>query len=150
MSYRCVVQRHHENKRFTIRIYYVISCILKNETNWKSGINIISFILTNKPPPMMFFVCINLKMIMYILFSNLGVDTKGCHPMFLMRMCLGDIYMTSRSAAGIRRPPCKKCGRQMCTSHQEIYDSVVANFMAREFVVYDRSQSYPEYLIWYQ
>lgn len=79
-----------------------------------------------------------------------GVDTNGCRPMFLMRMCLGDIYITNISSSGIRRPPCKKCGLQVCTSHQELFDSVVANFLAREFVVYDRSQSYPEYLIWYK
>lgn len=94
-----------------IRIYYVILCILKNEINWKSGINIIFFIfLINKFLLMMFFVCINFKMIMYILFLNLGIDIKGCYLMFLMRMCLGDIYMISWLVVGIRRFFCKKCG----------------------------------------
>ncbi|XP_061184934.1 uncharacterized protein LOC133192948 [Saccostrea echinata] len=78
-----------------------------------------------------------------------GADINGCRPMFLMRMCLGDIYMTTQKG-GFKRPPCKKCGRMVCTSHQEIYDSVVASFSYREFVVYDRCQSYPEYLIWYK
>lgn len=81
---------------------------------------------------------------------NIGVDTNGWCPMFLMRMCLGDIYMTNQSSSGIRRPPCKKCGLQVCTSHQELFDSVVANLMYREFVVYDRCQTYPEYIIWYK
>lgn len=58
--------------------------------------------------------------------------------------------MTNQSSSGIRRPPCKKCGLQVCTSHQELFDSVVANLMYREFVVYDRCQTYPEYIIWYK
>ena len=78
-------------------------------------------------------------------------NTKGQRPMFLIRMCLGDVYLTG-SGGGFRRPPCKKCSNPTCTTHQALYDSVVANggaFSDREFVVYDRNQTYPEYIIWY-
>ncbi|XP_061184931.1 uncharacterized protein LOC133192944 [Saccostrea echinata] len=78
-----------------------------------------------------------------------GPNQKGERPMFLIRMCLGDVYMTG-SVGQFRRPPCKICLSNICTTHQETYDSVVANFPQREFVVYDRNQSYPEYIIWYR
>ncbi|XP_062602537.1 protein mono-ADP-ribosyltransferase PARP15-like isoform X1 [Saccostrea cucullata] len=78
-------------------------------------------------------------------------DDRNYFPMFLVRMCLGDIYMTNVSG-NYKRPPCKICTNPVCATHQEIHDSVVASggeFADREFVVYDRHQSYPEYLIWY-
>ncbi|XP_062602556.1 protein mono-ADP-ribosyltransferase PARP15-like [Saccostrea cucullata] len=81
-----------------------------------------------------------------------GTNTKGERPMFLVRMCLGDVFLTNNIDTNFRRAPCKKCSSAYCTSHHEMYDSVVANggaFSDREFVVYDRNQSYPEFLIWY-
>lgn len=81
----------------------------------------------------------------------IGPNHKGENPMFLIRMCLGDVFLTN-SGGNFKRPPCKKCPNIVCTTHLETYDSVVANggsFSDREFVVYDRNQSYPEYLIWY-
>ncbi|XP_061184932.1 protein mono-ADP-ribosyltransferase PARP15-like [Saccostrea echinata] len=78
-------------------------------------------------------------------------NSRNYFPMFLVRMCLGDIYLTDTEEKYVR-PPCKKCNNSVCTVHQEIHDSVVANggdFVDCEFVVYDRHQSYPEYLIWY-
>ncbi|XP_062602530.1 protein mono-ADP-ribosyltransferase PARP15-like isoform X2 [Saccostrea cucullata] len=80
-----------------------------------------------------------------------GCDSKNRYPMFLVRMSLGDIYLTN-SGGNYKRPPCKICTNPVCATHQEIHDSVMANggaFSDREFVVYDRNQSYPEYLIWY-
>ena len=73
--------------------------------------------------------------------------------MFLVRMSLGDIFMTQADTPDLKRPPCKVCTTNVCINHQELYDSVMANggdFEHREFVIYDRYQSYPEYLIWYK
>ncbi|XP_076071626.1 protein mono-ADP-ribosyltransferase PARP14-like [Mytilus galloprovincialis] len=49
-----------------------------------------------------------------------------------------------------KRPPCKTCNSDLCTTHPELYDSVVAEFGRREFVVYDSYKCYPEYLITYK
>lgn len=80
-----------------------------------------------------------------------GCDQQNRYPMFLVRMGLGDIFLTRREVR-FKRPPCKVCTTNVCLNHQELHDSVMANggvFSNREFVVYDRNQSYPEYLIWY-
>lgn len=73
--------------------------------------------------------------------------------MFLIRMCLGDVYLTKQDCNSFKRPPQKKNPNQAGGTQQDLYDSVVANggaFSHREFVVYDRNQAYPEYLIWYK
>ncbi len=69
--------------------------------------------------------------------------------MFLMRVCLGDIFITT-TKNNYRRPPCKQCYTDTCTNHADLFDSVVAEFVAREFVVFDRTKCYPEYLITYK
>lgn len=72
--------------------------------------------------------------------------------MFLIRMCLGDVYLTGQGGA-YKRPPPKNNPSNAGGTQQNMYDSVVANggaFSDREFVVYDRNQAYPEYLIWYK
>ena len=63
-----------------------------------------------------------------------------------MRVCLGDIYITDEENYYIR-PPCKECHTDRCTTHPDLYDSIVAEFDRREFVVYDRCKCYAEYLI---
>lgn len=71
--------------------------------------------------------------------------------MFLIRMCLGDIHLTGQGG-NFKRPPTKN-NPSKAGGTQDMYDSVVANggsFAHREFVVYDRNQAYPEYLIWYK
>ncbi|XP_062588670.1 protein mono-ADP-ribosyltransferase PARP11-like [Saccostrea cucullata] len=72
--------------------------------------------------------------------------------MLQMRMCLGDVFIT-RSQGKFTRPPCRICHNLVCAEHQELYDSVVADtggyFKDREFVVYDKNQTYPEYVIFY-
>ena len=56
-------------------------------------------------------------------------------------------YYANRAMRGLRRPP-EIPGRQWI-----LYDSVVANYVGgsgqvhREFVIYDRLQAYPEYLV---
>ena len=60
----------------------------------------------------------------------------GC--VFLCRVVLGDVYYTKSKMAGVRRPPKNK-------------DSVVADYNKhREFVVYDRHQVYPVFILYYQ
>lgn len=81
-----------------------------------------------------------------------GPNSKGECPMFLIRMCLGDVYLTGQGGA-FKRPPNKTNSSKGGGTQQDLYDSVVANggsFSDREFVVYDRNQAYPEYLIWYK
>uniref|UniRef100_K1RLU6 Acid ceramidase n=1 Tax=Magallana gigas TaxID=29159 RepID=K1RLU6_MAGGI len=83
--------------------------------------------------------------------SYVGPNSKGECPMFLIRMCLGDVYLTGQGGA-FKRPPNKTNSSKGGGTQQDLYDSVVANggsFSDREFVVYDRNQAYPEYLIWY-
>ncbi|XP_033744166.1 uncharacterized protein LOC117330056 [Pecten maximus] len=79
-------------------------------------------------------------------------DGQGYSYMFLVRMCLGDIFIT-KSGQNFRRPPCKACSTPVCTQHSEVFTSVVADgggFSDREFVVYDQDLTYPEYLITYK
>ncbi|XP_052283056.1 protein mono-ADP-ribosyltransferase PARP15-like isoform X2 [Dreissena polymorpha] len=71
--------------------------------------------------------------------------------MFLVRACLGNICRVT-DCRRIRRPPCTdfSCNNHEC-QHVIRYDSVVSEeqFIFREFVVYDGSQVYPEYVINY-
>lgn len=76
-------------------------------------------------------------------------NQNGESKMFLMRVCLGDIFITKHTKS-LKRPPCKMCSNDLCTTHSELFDSVVAEFNRREFVVYDSSKCYPEYLITYK
>lgn len=69
--------------------------------------------------------------------------------MFIIRMCMGDVYVT-HSGGGFRRAPCKQCFSDKCIKHYDLYDSIMADgpsFHDREFLVYDKNQCYPEYLI---
>ncbi|WAQ97953.1 TNKS-like protein [Mya arenaria] len=73
--------------------------------------------------------------------------------MFLMRVALGNCYLcTDLNPQKYRRPPCTKCKRDDCKTHDSNYDSVVGDNkkLFREFVVYDGVQCYPEYLITYE
>ncbi|KAH3835074.1 hypothetical protein DPMN_108413 [Dreissena polymorpha] len=71
--------------------------------------------------------------------------------LFLVRACLGNICRVTKCRQ-MRRPPCtdSTCSVDECT-HVERYDSVVEEeqYIFREFVVYDRTQVYPEYVITY-
>jgi hypothetical protein len=72
--------------------------------------------------------------------------------MFLIRACLGKIYLAkaARKFAGM---PCIECPENACVCRgRNQCDSIVANgyWNFREFVIFDSSQVYPEYLITYQ
>ncbi|KAK3577719.1 hypothetical protein CHS0354_002932 [Potamilus streckersoni] len=81
--------------------------------------------------------------------------TPGEKKMFLMRMVLGNMFVcTDPNPHKYRRPPCKTCIKDDCANarHTEGYfDSVVGDMgkLFREFVVYDKNQCYPEYIITY-
>ena len=90
--------------------------------------------------------------------SAFAVDDKNKRGkegrMFLMRLLLGHVYITENPKK-FKQPPCAHCREDTCPkpSHWP-YDSVVgvkkqSGGLFREFVVYERNQCYPEYLITY-
>ncbi|KAK3099966.1 hypothetical protein FSP39_012670 [Pinctada imbricata] len=92
--------------------------------------------------------------------SSTKADQYADHPdnrtrkglkMFLLRMCLGDVLVCC-NAQQFRRGPCKFCVKDRCNcKNTQHYDSVMGDrkWIFREFVVYDKRQVYPEYLISY-
>ncbi|KAL3880352.1 hypothetical protein ACJMK2_032596 [Sinanodonta woodiana] len=78
-------------------------------------------------------------------------DTKE-KQMFLCRVSMGEIGVYNKATKLIKAPcmesGCKsdKCG------HENRYDSVVGDgiWIFREFLIYERYQSYPEYVVTYQ
>ncbi|XP_078580934.1 uncharacterized protein LOC144864598 [Branchiostoma floridae x Branchiostoma japonicum] len=80
-------------------------------------------------------------------------DTK---TMFLVRVTLGRLFVgpDDGTARNYTRPPCTVhgCARFDC-SHVGRFDSVIGGTskhkMFREYVIYDRFQAYPEYVITY-
>lgn len=80
--------------------------------------------------------------------------------MFLLRMLLGNSYICKDpNPHKYRRPPCTSCFKDDCkdTRHEDnkfghMFNSVVGDNgkLFREFVVYDGSVCYPEYLITYE
>ncbi|VDI46484.1 Hypothetical predicted protein [Mytilus galloprovincialis] len=76
-------------------------------------------------------------------------DEQGVRTMFVMRVCLGDVFTTQNHMPELKRPPCKARCQTTCTEHNEFFDSVVGEFGQREFVVYESAKCYPEYVIHY-
>jgi len=78
-------------------------------------------------------------------------DVQGLCSMFLVRAVLGTPYEALEPRNNSRRPPC------MPRADQRLYDSVIGVMKQthpraflekyREFIVYDRNQVYPEFLI---
>ena len=71
--------------------------------------------------------------------------------MFLTRMCLGKMCVFSKPQS-FARAPCCVCLKDTCTcTNDSFYDSVVGDgtWNFREFIVYDRTQVYPEFIITY-
>ncbi|VDI81442.1 Hypothetical predicted protein [Mytilus galloprovincialis] len=77
-------------------------------------------------------------------------DSQGLCTMFVMRVCLGDVFTTQNKMQNLKRPPCKELCQTTCILHNEFFDSVVGEFQQREFVVYDGAKCYPEYVIEYK
>ncbi|KAK6976314.1 hypothetical protein BgiMline_022738 [Biomphalaria glabrata] len=79
--------------------------------------------------------------------------------LILARMLLGNVFLCDEKSKFITgnkklsRPPCMKCYEDKCTcSNQVLFDSVMGNgnWLFREFVVYEASHCYPEYVITYR
>ncbi|XP_013397857.1 uncharacterized protein LOC106164469 [Lingula anatina] len=72
--------------------------------------------------------------------------------MFVCRVLLGDVFYC-RETKKFPRPPCTGagCNDPKCRTHENFHDSVIgdAQKLFREFVVYDRGQCYPEFLVTY-
>ncbi|EKX36295.1 hypothetical protein GUITHDRAFT_155278 [Guillardia theta CCMP2712] len=66
-------------------------------------------------------------------------NAQGLKSMFLVRVVLGDPIENAQVRNHRRPPPNASTGR--------LYDSVIGNPQAREFIVYDRNQTYLELLI---
>lgn len=81
--------------------------------------------------------------------SSHYTEPQGVRTMFLVRACLGDVFRTKENLNDLKRPPCKKMCKTICTQHDEFFDSVLGEFCPREFVVYEKAQCYPEYVIKY-
>ena len=71
----------------------------------------------------------------------------GLFSVFLTRVTLGEPFRTTTTLRGQRRPPTRPDGSGT------LYDSVIGQTGPTkyvEFVVYDRRQTYPEYLLQYR
>lgn len=70
--------------------------------------------------------------------------------MLLIRLLLGEMFVTNKPQ-NFQLPPCKNCREEKCMRHKYHFDSVVGDgqWLHREFVVYDKAQCYPEYIITY-
>lgn len=93
--------------------------------------------------------------ILFYLFPTDDKNNRGCQGlnMFLVRVLLGNIYR-AKGRHQYKHPPCTKCLNDECTNqNHKHFDSVVADFgggsLFREFIVYNASQCYPEYIITY-
>ena len=91
---------------------------------------------------------------------NNRVGTGKSLKMFVARVLLGRTFL-GRQPQQFRKPPCTSCYSDSCTvrNHHNSFDSVVAThkgaggttrLLFREFVVYDLTQSYPEFLVKYE
>eukprot|EP00163_Fabomonas_tropica_P022184 TRINITY_DN386_c0_g1_i3.p1 TRINITY_DN386_c0_g1~~TRINITY_DN386_c0_g1_i3.p1 ORF type:complete len:3197 (-),score=554.22 TRINITY_DN386_c0_g1_i3:84-9674(-) len=87
-------------------------------------------------------------------------DDNGLCYMFLARVALGTPYVGLKALNGLRRPPCEFGHTTQACDHYR-YHSVYAELQSkdlpsavltkhREMVVYDRNQTYPEFLITYR
>jgi hypothetical protein len=73
----------------------------------------------------------------------------------LCRVLLGNAFKSDRKEAEPwESPPCMKCERESCSCRpQRKYDSILGageTMMFREFVVFERDQCYPEFIITYR
>ena len=83
-------------------------------------------------------------------YSRKGVPTaRGEHVLLVCRVTMGWPLFTTTSHRNERRPP----QNPSIQSGMRPFDSIFANFGSKhhnEFVVYDRSQAYPEYVVYYK
>ena len=88
-----------------------------------------------------------------------GEPADGVHCMLYCRVALGKVYTTKKTLLGVKRPAFDKAGEAVPGG--KLFDSVVAptgpmadhqngHQVHREFVVFDRSQVYPEFCVYYK
>jgi len=81
--------------------------------------------------------------------SSVGETVK----MIISRVCMGNFHTTSHGSGDLKRPPCiQGCQPTISCDHKR-YDSVFYDGTGRnyeEFIIYDRDQVYPEYVIEYE
>jgi len=87
------------------------------------------------------------------------VGTGKPLKMFIARVVLGRTFI-SPEPRQFQRPPCtgKSCHSDRCAKHNSFFDSVIAThkdagktrLLFREFIVYNLTQSYPEFLVKYE
>ncbi|KAI0240847.1 hypothetical protein LSAT2_008352 [Lamellibrachia satsuma] len=87
-----------------------------------------------------------------------GSRTTGPHSMFLSKVILGHSYIAKKPNKHLSRPPClHHC--KYCCKHgpNNFFDSVMgthrdngSRLLFREFIIYERSQIYPAYIITYK
>ena len=99
-----------------------------------------------------------------LLFSDKNKDKRAADPhyMLLMKVVTGHIYIAKKSEWERKRPPCVSHSDEFCSTcgKNEFFDSVMGThktnndgsttpLLFREFIIYEKSQSYPAYLITY-
>jgi len=87
-------------------------------------------------------------------------DSKESLYMFVVRVILGQVFICQKPTP-FKKPPCtgQSCHKDNCTdqSHQPFFHSVLGThkdsntrLIFREFIIYERSQAYPEFLVEYE
>ena len=87
-----------------------------------------------------YFACESCKSAQYAPVEN------GLKMLVISRVVLGDPYYATAAMQNERRPPL----RGGAFAPGLTFDSVVANMLHREFIVYDHKQAYPEYIVWFR
>ncbi len=92
---------------------------------------------------------------LYILFYLADKDTPSYY-IFITRVLLGETCPVDGQNTGLKKAPCKVCHAETdtiefaCKKHAEFFDSVMGKLprrQYREFIVYDKAQCYPEFLV---
>lgn len=105
-----------------------------------------------------FFHSILYSLLLVILILLLLLIVRRYCYMFICRVCLGTPYRTGKPQQELRRPPCLLEDTTACAHPR--FDSLIGlkssdsqkSFLQkyREFIVYDRNQCYPEFLVTYR
>jgi hypothetical protein len=82
-------------------------------------------------------------------------DSDGNCYVFLARVCLGEAYSTLCGTSGMKRPPARTdkthllhdSVRAECRQHPTFGAPTARLHRYREFIVFDREQTYPELLV---
>ncbi|XP_071127901.1 protein mono-ADP-ribosyltransferase PARP11-like [Mytilus edulis] len=86
---------------------------------------------------------------LHLVDANSSNDEDKEKKMILARVSLGEMCVLQRENEDMSFPPCKDCNFDNCI-HGRRYDSVIGFSNSRNFIIYERSQAYPEYIITYE